>query len=233
MSTAMSHQKEAVACGYWPLYRYDPRKGGNGDHPFHLDSNKPTLRSRNSPIKEARFAMLARANPEQAEQLLSLAQRDMDERWQFYEQLAGVERTMPGRSRREDGLRGGALMSVDLHTRYLGLELKNPLVISACPMTAKIDTLRRLEDAGAAAAVLPSLFEEQIVHDEMDCSAYYEDPPRALLKPRATSPSWDDYDPGPDSYLRTIEAAKAAVSHPDHRQLERHHHRRLGSATPG
>ena len=43
MSTAMTHQKEAVASGYWPLYRFDPRLGGQGKHPFHLDSHKPTL----------------------------------------------------------------------------------------------------------------------------------------------------------------------------------------------
>ena len=42
-------------------------------------------------------------------------------------------------------------MNVNLETRYLGLELRNPLVISACPLTGKLDTLRRLEDAGAAA----------------------------------------------------------------------------------
>ena len=48
MSTAMSHQKEAVACGYWPLYRFDPR-GHDGSKPFQLDSRKPTRRSRNSP----------------------------------------------------------------------------------------------------------------------------------------------------------------------------------------
>ena len=49
-------------------------------------------------LKEARYAMLARANPEQAEQLLALAQRDVDERWRFYEQMAGIEREMPGRA---------------------------------------------------------------------------------------------------------------------------------------
>ena len=56
-------------------------------------------------------------------------------------------------------------MSVELSTSYLGLKLANPLVISACPLTADVDRLRRLEQAGAAAAVLPSLFEEQIEHD--------------------------------------------------------------------
>ena len=59
-------------------------------------------------------------------------------------------------------------MSVDLSTRYLGLSLKNPLVASSGPLTGHIDTLLRLEDAGVAAVVLPSLFEEQIVHEEVE-----------------------------------------------------------------
>ena len=56
---------------------------------------------------------------------------------------------------------------MDLTTTYLGLPLKNPLVASASPLTRDIDSIRRLEDAGAAAVVLPSIFEEQIRH-EMD-----------------------------------------------------------------
>ena len=67
-------------------------------------------------------------------------------------------------------------MGVDLRTRYLGLELRNPLVVSACPLSGKVEMLRRLEGAEAAAAVLPSLFEEQIVHDQMQAHEYYEDP---------------------------------------------------------
>jgi pyruvate-ferredoxin/flavodoxin oxidoreductase len=97
MSTAMGHQKEAAASGYWPLYRYDPRLAGLGKHPFHLDSRKPTLPLKEFALKEARYAMLARANPQQAERLLALAQRDVDERWRFYEQMAGVERSVPDR----------------------------------------------------------------------------------------------------------------------------------------
>ena len=98
MSTAMNHQKEAVASGYWPLYRYDPRLGGSGQHPFHLDSRKPTLPVKEFAMKEARYAMLARANPAHAEQLMALAQRDVTERWHFYEQMAGIDRDVPGRA---------------------------------------------------------------------------------------------------------------------------------------
>ncbi|HEU4831445.1 MAG TPA: dihydroorotate dehydrogenase-like protein, partial [Actinomycetota bacterium] len=55
-------------------------------------------------------------------------------------------------------------MSVDLRTTYLGLELANPLVPSASTLSARIDNLKRLQDAGASAIVMQSLFEEQIEH---------------------------------------------------------------------
>src|SRR5271169_4435413 len=56
--------------------------------------------------------------------------------------------------------------AMDLTTRYLGLSLKNPLVASASPLTGDVDNIRRLEDLGAGAVVLPSIFEEQIEHEE-------------------------------------------------------------------
>ena len=58
-------------------------------------------------------------------------------------------------------------MTVDLRTRYLGLELAHPVVASASPLTGSVDSLKRLQDAGVSAVVLPSLFEEQIEHEEM------------------------------------------------------------------
>ena len=92
MATSMGHQKEAVDAGYWPLYRYDPRMAVAGEHPMILDSKKATIPLKEFTSKEARFAMLARSKPKAAEHLLQLAQRDVDERRHFYEQMAGVER---------------------------------------------------------------------------------------------------------------------------------------------
>jgi dihydroorotate dehydrogenase (fumarate) len=105
-------------------------------------------------------------------------------------------------------------MSVNLRTRYLGLDLRNPLIVSACPLTSKIDMLCRLEEAGAAAAVMPSLFEEQIVHDEMAVFEYYEDPANSFREALSYFPEIENYTSGPDSYLRTIETAKSAVTIP-------------------
>jgi pyruvate-ferredoxin/flavodoxin oxidoreductase len=92
MSTAMTHQKDAVKSGFWPLYRYDPRLAHAGEHPFHLDSHKPTVRFKDFAMKEGRFAILAHSNPAQAEQLLQLAQKDIDDSWHYYEQMAQVQR---------------------------------------------------------------------------------------------------------------------------------------------
>ena len=63
MSTSMTHQKDLVKSAFWPLFRYDPRHAQAGEHPFHLDSRKPTLKFKDVAMKEARFAMLARSNP--------------------------------------------------------------------------------------------------------------------------------------------------------------------------
>jgi pyruvate-ferredoxin/flavodoxin oxidoreductase len=94
MENGMLHQQEAVASGFWPLFRYDPRLARDGSHPFQLDSRKPRVRFSDFAAKEARFAMLAHADPEQSKRLQDLAQQDIDEQWHLYEQLAGIERTL-------------------------------------------------------------------------------------------------------------------------------------------
>jgi pyruvate-ferredoxin/flavodoxin oxidoreductase len=93
MSTSMTHQKEAVASGYWPLYRFRPSEDAEG-HPFKLDSKKPSLPIRDFALAETRFSMLARKDKERSDQLLALAQADADERWRLYSQMAGIERTV-------------------------------------------------------------------------------------------------------------------------------------------
>jgi dihydroorotate dehydrogenase (fumarate) len=105
-------------------------------------------------------------------------------------------------------------MNVDLSTRYLGLPLKNPLGVSACPLTRNLDTLRRLEDAGASVAVLPSLFEEQIRHEEEELQRLYEYQAESYAESLTYFPEFEDYNTGPNEYLRHIEAAKRAVSIP-------------------
>jgi dihydroorotate dehydrogenase (fumarate) len=81
-------------------------------------------------------------------------------------------------------------------------------------MTGRLDTLRRLEDAGVAAAVLPSLFEEQIEHDEMAVHDVYESTSEAFPEALSFFPELDGYNTGPDSYLRLVEGAKKALAVP-------------------
>ncbi len=94
MAKSMSHQKDAVRSGYWPLYRYRP-SAVEGGKPFKLDSPPPTIPVAEFAATETRFAILQRTHPEQAEALSALAQADADERWRYYEGLASLERTIP------------------------------------------------------------------------------------------------------------------------------------------
>jgi pyruvate-ferredoxin/flavodoxin oxidoreductase len=94
MSKSMSHQKVAVKSGYWPLYRFHPSEVDDGQ-PFELDSKAPSVPIRDFIGSETRFAVLERTHPERAAELAALAQADADERWRYYEQLAGMHRTVP------------------------------------------------------------------------------------------------------------------------------------------
>ena len=103
-----------------------------------------------------------------------------------------------------------------LATKYLGLSLKNPLVASASPLNSKLDNLRRLEDAGAAAIVLPSLFQEQIESEadarEARVDVYAESSPEALSYfPAAAS---GPYGMRPERYLDLVRRGTEAVSIP-------------------
>ncbi len=105
-------------------------------------------------------------------------------------------------------------MSLDLSTNYLGLKLKNPLVASASPLTGELDSLKRLEDAGASAAVWPSIFEEQIEHEEQEVNRLYEAHTDSFAESLGFFPDMEDYRIGPDVYLEQIEEAKKSLSIP-------------------
>jgi pyruvate-ferredoxin/flavodoxin oxidoreductase len=94
MSKSMTHQKDAVRSGYWPLYRFHPSETEHGQ-PFRLDSKDPSILVADFVETETRFAILNRTDPERGRQLGALLQADVDERWRYYRQLAGVERTVP------------------------------------------------------------------------------------------------------------------------------------------
>jgi len=94
MSRSMSHQKDAVRSGYWPLYRYRPGEDPDGQ-PLTLDSHAPSIPVEDFAAAETRFALPDRTDPERSRRFTALRQAEADERWRYYEQLAAIHRRMP------------------------------------------------------------------------------------------------------------------------------------------
>lgn len=103
---------------------------------------------------------------------------------------------------------------VDLTTTYMGLTLKNPLVPSASPLSKSLDSMKRLEDHGAAAIVMYSLFEEQIEHESRELNHYLTYGAESYAEATSYFPDLGEYNLGPDQYLNHIRKAKAALSIP-------------------
>ncbi len=101
----------------------------------------------------------------------------------------------------------------DLSTRYLGLRLASPLVASASPLCESLDNIRAMEDAGAAAVVLPSLFEEQIDLESHHLDRYLSQG-ESYAESISYFPDLHDYNLGPDGYLEHVRRAKEAVRIP-------------------
>jgi len=91
MRTGFAQQKAAVASGFWPLYRFDPRRTEAGDNPLQLDSKDPTISLEDYAYAENRYKMLTKSKPEQAKALMELAQKDATARWNLYKQLAAIQ----------------------------------------------------------------------------------------------------------------------------------------------
>jgi dihydroorotate dehydrogenase (fumarate) len=102
----------------------------------------------------------------------------------------------------------------DLSTTWLGLELNNPVVAGASPLSAELDTAKALADAGAGAIVLPSLFEEQILFEQFSMSDHLDDHGEAHAEAVSYFPEAVTYHLGPERYLQHLTALKTAVSIP-------------------
>lgn len=103
---------------------------------------------------------------------------------------------------------------MDLTTKYLGLTLKNPIVPSASPLSEEVGNLRKMEDAGAGAVVLHSLFEEQLRHEAGEFSHYLEQGSESFAEALSYFPEPKEYRLGPEEYLEHIAQAKQAVGIP-------------------
>jgi pyruvate-ferredoxin/flavodoxin oxidoreductase len=88
MRFGLDQQIRAVKSGYWPLYRYDPRRKKEGKNPLQLDSKSPSLPLKEYMYQEGRFSVLTRSHPERAAELLSKAETDVSEQWARYERMA-------------------------------------------------------------------------------------------------------------------------------------------------
>jgi len=103
---------------------------------------------------------------------------------------------------------------MDLKTSYLGMDLKNPIVPSASPLSEKIDNLKRLEDSGAAAVVMHSLFEEQITEESHRLDHYLSYGAESHAEAMHYFPEPHQYKAGPDAYLNLIRQAKESLGVP-------------------
>ena len=103
---------------------------------------------------------------------------------------------------------------VDLKTTYLGLELKNPLVASASPLSEKVETVQALEAAGIAAVVMYSLFEEQIIRESQELDHFLNAGVESFAESLTYLPEMGRYTLGPEAYIDQVKALKAAVSIP-------------------
>ena len=103
---------------------------------------------------------------------------------------------------------------IDLRTRYLGLTLESPIVASSSPLCESVDNIRAMEDAGAAAVVLHSLFEEQLDVESLHLDRYLSHGAESYAEAIGYFPDLRGYTLGPDGYLEHIRRAKAAVRIP-------------------
>ena len=88
MAQGLEQQKKAVACGYWPLFRFDPRRADKGENPMKLDSAAPKGSLTDFTQNETRFKMLERINPERSAMLQQMAADSVKERFALYQQMA-------------------------------------------------------------------------------------------------------------------------------------------------
>ena len=103
---------------------------------------------------------------------------------------------------------------MDITTSYLGFKLKSPIVPSAGPLSEDVSKIKEMEDAGAGAAVIYSLFEEQLEHDELELDHHTSTPAESFAEATSYFPEPFEYKLGPEEYLEHIRKAKEAVDMP-------------------
>src|SRR5271157_4139408 len=103
---------------------------------------------------------------------------------------------------------------MDLSTKYLGMQLRTPLVVSASPLSQEISGIRSLEDAGASAVVLYSIFEEQLHKEALELELHLNAGTESFAESITYFPHTSEFHTGPEGYLEHIRKAKDAVDIP-------------------
>ena len=103
---------------------------------------------------------------------------------------------------------------IDLSTEYIGLKLDNPLVPSSSPLTGNLNSAKQLEDAGASALILPSLFEESIEREQKQLERYIHSQSLGMYEAQSFQPIPDDYEGELDGYLERIQQFKSSLDIP-------------------
>ena len=224
LSFSLDQQKLASESGYWPLYRFDPRRIATGETPLLMDTAQIKGSIAQFMRNEARFRMVeqqdaprflepAREGRARGEEPLPGVRepREADDRPRG--RSAGALRRFPPRPcRRRAGRPEETTM--DLTTRYLGLTLPHPFMPGASPMVDDLDLVRRLEDAGAAAIVMHSLFEEQITREEVGTIRQMEIVSGSYPEALTYFPEPEAFLLGPERYLDQVRRLKQAVRIP-------------------
>ena len=215
MRHGMKQAARAVASGYWPLFRYDPTMRATGHEPV--------------PARLAAAAHPARGIPLQRS-ALQVADANASRRRQADARpgaasprgtVSDVRGSCVARRKPLPPALAGRLI-MNLATRYLGLQLAHPIVASASPLSSTVDGMRRLEDAGAAAVVMASLYEEQIRAEDTAYALYTELGSNSQAEAGSYFPELADYDCGISGYLETLRRASDGARHPGDRQSQRH-----------
>ena len=178
-----------------------------GGNPFLLDSPRPRIPLADYTKRELRYRTLTNTDPAEAERLHGLAEQAVDQRWDAIRGDGHPRRAAVRRRRAQ-----GSLM--DLTTGYMGLELRNPLVASASPLSQTVDGVRRLADAGVGAVVLYSLFEEQLRREAALNAQLVDAGAESFAESLSYFPAAADEEAGPRRYLSLLERAAAAVDVP-------------------
>ncbi len=234
MAYGAEQQKLAVESGVWPLYRFDPRRVAAGRAaPQARLRRRRRSRPKDYMRNETRFRMVEKLDPERFKRLLEQAEHagpalrasTSSSRASTVADETPKPKPAPSRARER---------AMDLSTTLPRLEPSAPL---RCPGPRRwcddLDTVRRLEDAGAAAIVMHSLFEEQITAGADRLLPAHRGA-RATPSPRpsATSPRPTVFALGPEEYLEHIAPGQERRRGPRHRVPQRHHRRAAGSTTP-